>query len=70
MNFEEKNILEERAIIESPGCSRKHRKSRYNFLGGLLIPFYLQSVPVHSADCVELAQYYVEECSVALFYSG
>jgi hypothetical protein len=33
----------------------------------LVIPFHLQSVPVHSANCVKTCiQWHVEECSVAL----
>jgi hypothetical protein len=32
-----------------------------------VIPFYLQSVPVQSANCVKTRiQWHVEECSVAL----
>jgi hypothetical protein len=31
-----------------------------------VIPFYLQSIPVHSANCVKAYRVHVEECSVAL----
>jgi small neutral amino acid transporter SnatA (MarC family) len=32
-----------------------------------VIPFYLQSAPVHSANSVKFIRCHVEECSVALF---
>jgi hypothetical protein len=36
----------------------------------LVIPFYLQSVPVHSANCVKTCiQSHVEECSLVLLYN-
>jgi hypothetical protein len=39
---------------------------KYSFFF-FVIPFYLQSVPVHSANCVETCiQWHVEECSVVL----
>jgi hypothetical protein len=40
--------------------------SRIIYLFIFVIPFYLQSVLVHSANCVARIQWHVEECSVGL----
>jgi hypothetical protein len=46
------------------------RQETQNFTRSIIFvtPFYLQPVPVHTANCVKLIQWHVKERSVALFY--